>query len=361
MSQAPESLLVVLLGSIGDLARGLCILPPLRRTFPKLRITWVVERPCDEILSALAEIDEVIVFERSRGWAGVKDLFSELRSRKFDLCFDMQRIVKSGLIARLSGAKKRIGFHRQNSKEGNWLFQNESIPPRSKDFPKINQYMDFPLAIGAESEADIEFPHLDLSSVRELIEPVRGQNRRVAFVLSSSWPSKDWTAQGYSQLSVLLAQRYPGLEIVLCGTSSDEALASQLQSQQKENVTYFHLAGKSTLLELMKVFQNCDLILGPDSGPGHLAALLRRPYCTLFGPTEIERVAPFRMEHLALRSQIGCAPCLRRKCPGLDRMCMRLISAQEVFEKVLPILDAVDSAVEMKEMPSGIAETSGIE
>jgi ADP-heptose:LPS heptosyltransferase len=78
--------------------------------------------------------------------------------------------------------------------------------------------------------------------------------------------------------------------------------------------------------------------VGPDSGPGHLAAVVRTPYLSLFGPTDPGRTAPYGSEDLVIRSPIGCAPCYRRRCPGLGTLCMRLLGVESVWGRLLPFL-----------------------
>jgi ADP-heptose:LPS heptosyltransferase len=94
------------------------------------------------------------------------------------------------------------------------------------------------------------------------------------------------------------------------------------------------LLGNTSLPELVAVIHNAQLCLGPDSGPAHIAAAVKTPYVSLFGPTSAELVAPYGMEAFSISSPVGCAPCYRRRCPGLGNVCMRLHSPQLVAETI---------------------------
>ena len=130
---AAPSILIILMGSLGDVARGLCLVSHIKAHRPESRITWLVEPKCADLVGLHPQIDHVIEFKRKRPVAALRDLYQNLQKEHFDITLDLQRILKSGFFSLLSRAKRRIGFHRKNAKELNWLFNNESIV--MKTFP----------------------------------------------------------------------------------------------------------------------------------------------------------------------------------------------------------------------------------
>jgi ADP-heptose:LPS heptosyltransferase len=95
-----------------------------------------------------------------------------------------------------------------------------------------------------------------------------------------------------------------------------------------------NLVCKTSLLELVAILKAAAVGVGPDSGPGHLAAAVGTPYVSLFGPTSPKRVAPYGSEHLVVESGVSCAPCYKKECPGLEKLCMRLVTVEAVEEKL---------------------------
>jgi ADP-heptose:LPS heptosyltransferase len=93
-----------------------------------------------------------------------------------------------------------------------------------------------------------------------------------------------------------------------------------------------NLVGKTSLIELVALLKGARFAIGPDSGPAHIAAAVGTYHITLFGPTDPQKAAPWGLEHLVLQSAIGCRGCYRRRCPGLNTACMRLISPQAAAE-----------------------------
>ena len=100
-AQAPRNVLIVLMGSLGDVVRGLALVDACKAAWSECSITWLVEPACAGIVRLHPRIDRVVVFERSRGLAGVLNLRRELRREHFDVTLDLQRHLKSGLIQRI--------------------------------------------------------------------------------------------------------------------------------------------------------------------------------------------------------------------------------------------------------------------
>jgi len=328
--------LIILMGSIGDVARGLCLVGQIKNSRPDCRVDWLVEPVSAPVVQSHSLIDRVFVFDRNNPLASIRYLAKALRSQKFDVVFDLQRHLKSGFMSWLSGGKVRIGFHRKNAKEFNWLFNNHHLDYYPDSLPKIEHYLKFPEMLGLKVREPFDFGlnELEPSAKTENVIKELGP-KTVGLVLGSSWESKDWPVEGYKELiSRLLEQEY---QVLLLGDKSRRVEADSLSHifpEAVENNRLLNQAGKTDLRDLIVLLRFLKVCIGPDSGPAHLAAGVNTPHVTLFGPTDPVRTVAFRSEHLAVQSSIGCAPCYRRKCPGLDKLCMRLLSVDMVMEKL---------------------------
>jgi lipopolysaccharide heptosyltransferase I len=336
-SKARPSILIVLMGSVGDVARGLPLVHAIKAAWPGCRVSWLVEPKSFGVVALHNGIDEVIRFERGAGLAAVWKLRKTLRARRFDLVLDLQRHFKSGVFSWLTGAPRRIGFHRNDTKEGNWLFSTETISARGEEVAKLVHYLTFLSHLGIPQPEPLEFGIRERATQVSLpaeLEVLQGP--LVGLVLGSSWRSKDWFAEGYSQLISALLSRTKA-QVVLLGDGSMAALSQKLSAAHpSERVVT--AVGKTSLQQLVAVIARTAVMCGPDSGPGHLAAALNVPYVGLFGATNPGRTAPYRSEGVVVQSNLGCAPCYRRECPGLGRLCMRLISPEVVCDRICSVL-----------------------
>jgi lipopolysaccharide heptosyltransferase II len=321
------------MGSLGDVARGLCLVAHIKSNLPRSRVTWLVEPKWSALVGLNPQIDRIIVFQRAWRLSAVWQLYRELRQDHFDVCLDLQRILKSGFFSLLSGAKRRIGFHRRNAKEFNWIFNNEHIGYFSDDLPKIRHYLKFTehLGLPACTSPEFGFSTLDTAGtvprvIAELDLPF------AAIVLGTSWESKNWYYEGYVGL---IQQILAGssLKVVLLGDDSQRRQAAGLVAEF-DPTEVIDLVGRTSLPQLAAVLKAAAIGIGPDSGPGHVSAAVNTPFVTLFGPTSPRRTAPLGSEQLVVEAGPDCVPCYKKNCTDRNNECMRSIHPDTVMEKV---------------------------
>ena len=326
------SILIILMGSLGDIIRALCLVSHIKSHLPQSRVSWLVEARWAELIRLHSQIDTVIVFKREWRISALWQLYKELSQRHFDIAFDLQRIFKSGLFSWLSGAERRIGLHRNNTKELNWLFNNEYIPYFSEDLSKLSHFLKFTEQLDLPEPVNLDFG-FDRLDVNKMVPPavIEIQDSFIAVVLGSSWETKDWYFEGYRQLvqRILTVLK---LHVVLLGDSSQTPTAQRLSKKMNPH-SVIDLTGNS-LVEMTAVLKAAAAGVGPDSGPGHLAAAVGTPYVTLFGPTPPGRHAPYGCEHLVVQSEKDCVPCYKKRCPDRNRECMHRIDPDMVMEKL---------------------------
>jgi ADP-heptose:LPS heptosyltransferase len=333
-SSAPKRrILIILLGALGDVVRGLTVVNAIKLSDPSSHVTWLVEPASSGVVSLHPAVDEVLVFQRKQGMRGVLALRKALSARTFDVTLDMQRHLKSGFFSWMSRSPRRIGFHPDDTKEGNWIFNTEYIESRGDGASKIDHYLSFVTALGLSVPelVDAGLSHITLDSIGGEWATTL-QRPYVGIILGSSRYSKDWPLEGYQGL--LERWSVQGIEtVVLLGDQSKVEMARQLEVVPSP-VSIVNAVGRTNLRELVGIIHGARSCIGPDSGPGHIAGALGVPHVTLFGPTPAGRNAPRGSEALSVVSSIGCSPCRRRVCPGLDKLCMRLISPESVLDRL---------------------------
>lgn len=329
-------MLIILMGALGDVVRGLAIADAIKAAHPSIEIDWLVEPKCEGVVRLSPSIHSVIVFKRHRAFRGFFELASTLSHRQYDIVLDLQRHFKSGIFSFLTGADRRIGFHRQDTKEGNFLFSTETISHTETLENKFFHYQRF-LDVLEVARPQTTRTKLHIPTENRFVSAA-SPARWVFVTLGSSWESKNWFADSYvTVLRQLLSAA--GIHIVLIGGADQQAVASQICGQLGHTDRVVNAVGQTSLKELCSIIAQSAAGFGPDSGPGHLAAACGVPYVSLFGPTDPRLVAPVGFDHLVVRSGVGCSPCYRRQCPGLGEVCMRNLDTDTVTAKVLSCLD----------------------
>lgn len=341
----PRRVLIVLFGAIGDVVRALPLLGRLRRAWPETHIAWAVEPKSAPLLDGHPWLDEVIVFERARALWSAGDLVRRLRARRFDLVLDLQRHFKSGLVSRLTGSPARLGFSCANSKEFNHRFSNQWIAPQPPMRLKLLQFQSFADALGIDS-APIGFglraTKAEASRIQELLA---GRPRPLlGVILGSSWPSRFYFPEAVGEVVRLLSGQTDGAEPlfpVLLGGPHEASFAAQVTAHLNGEQV-LNLVNRTTLRDLIAIFEQCAVAFGPDSGPMHIAAAVGCPVVSLWGATAPERSAPWGYAQFALAGEIPCHPCYLRRCP-VGRQCMRRIDPRQVAVTVRAALRAKSS------------------
>ncbi len=329
-----ERILIVLLGAIGDVARALPLLHRLRAGYPDAYIAWAVEPAAAPVLAEHPALDARLVFERKDGAPAFFGFLHRVRTESFDLVLDLQRHAKSGLVSVASRAPVRLGFHRRNAKELNWLASTHTIDPVEGRGWKLAQYLrfaDFLELPEVPRRFDVMLTADEDASVARLLAPLR--RPFAAMFLGSTWPSRLWFAEHYATVVDALDAR--GLATVLVGGADAAALATA--TVRRTATTPLDLTAHTSLRESYGVLARAQLAIGPDSGPMHLAAAAGTPVVSLWGATTPARSAPAGSEDLVLVGRVPCAPCYLRRCP-IGRQCMADITPARVLAHVDRIL-----------------------
>ncbi|MBI4527649.1 MAG: glycosyltransferase family 9 protein [Deltaproteobacteria bacterium] len=335
MKIKPSKILIVLHGSIGDVTRAIPLANLIKRAYPKAVLAWAVEPLAFPLLQNLPAIDEIILFDRRCWWRSAIPFLREIRSKGFEMVLDLQRHFKSGLVSWCSGAPYRLGFHRRDAKEFNWLFNNLHIPASDHEISKFDHYLRFAAFLDIEPrpiEWGFELTIEEEKSVRGLL---RGVNAPFAAIfVGSSWKSKQWFPGQTAKTAALLHDRF-GLDIVLLGGEGDVSFAGEVAGFVSAGLR--NLVGRTSLREAIGVLRRAELAVGPDTGLMHLSAAVGTPVVSLWGATSPVRTGPYGNEQYAIRGKADCSPCYLRDCP-IGRICMQSIGIDEVATKVEKIL-----------------------
>src|SRR5215203_1179502 len=212
-------ILIVKLGSIGDIIHTLPALAALRAAMPHAEISWVVERRSAEILRDNPLLDRLIEVDTKalrRGLMSGETLraprqqLRRLRASAFDLALDFQGLLKSASIARLSGARRVFGYSRAALREpasALLLSKRVAIPKNThvirKSLLLLQDALDIPVPANA---SELSFPigttPKDETEAREAAAKAGGNY--AILNPGGGWPTKLWSVDRFGKLADLL-------------------------------------------------------------------------------------------------------------------------------------------------------------
>jgi heptosyltransferase-1 len=306
-------ILIVRLGSMGDIIHSLPAVAFLRRAFPRAQIDWVVEERWAELLCSRAQlrvwpqcpqkplVDTVHVVD-TRAWrsallarqtrGAIASVVRTLRGARYQAAIDLQSAFKSALVAKLSQAPLRFGFARpielparlfytrrvaaagEHIAEQNASLAEAAIAAAGRELPSGTKF-EFPLPEDAQHDdwANNELARRGIADFA-LLNPGAG------------WGAKCWPANRFGEVSRALA--LVGIRPLVNYGPGEEALARsvvELSDGAADSIA-------CSVGQLIALSRRARLCIGGDTGPVHLAAALGVPVVAIYGPTDPARNGP---------------------------------------------------------------------
>ncbi len=321
-----------MMSAVGDAVHVLPVINALKRANPATRITWVLQPGGAGLVRGHRSVDEIILFDRSKGWRAFTEVRNALATRRFDLVINLQVYLKAGIVTAFTQAPIKLGFDRARARDFNWLFTNRKIPPQPVQHVQ-NQYFEFLSALGVPPNPVV----WDLGpwdDEREWQRAFKSSFDRpiASIVVGTSKPEKDWPAERWAEVADALHDTY-GMQVVLVGGRSERELAAERRVMElAKNKPRSELG--SGLRKLVSILDASALVLSPDTGPLHMTVALDRPVISLMGYTNPKRTGPYRRFHDLIVDAYGDPgedyPISMENRPGR----MKRIETRHVLDKV---------------------------
>ena len=302
-SNSPQSprILIARLSAIGDTIHTMPVLCALRRTFPQAVLAWAVEAHAATLLRGHDAVDELIVLPR--GWLKspktVWRLGRRLRAFRADVAIDAQGLTKSALVARLSGASRRIGFGDEKGRELSRWLNSELVSTSARHVVDCYLALLEPLGITAPAvEFRVPEHEADAAAAERLIGEVGLDDGFAVINPGAGWPSRIWPPDRHGQVANYLGSRQDLPSLVVWAGAEERAMAERIVAASGGHA---RLAPPTTLPELASLLRRARLCVSSDTGPLHLAAAVDTPCVSLHGTTWAERSGPYGPNHIALQ------------------------------------------------------------
>ena len=319
-------------------------------------------KPILDFLNIL-EPQNIIIIRNDRFVNIVIDLLKAIRftrKLKIDSCVDMEFFSRaSAIISYLSGAKKRVGLYSFTSEHpyrGNLITHKIHYNP----YVHVSNYylmlvkaleekpLNEPLLKSPAIDFPVEKPKVELETT--LIDGVKkiigkGLSDQKLVVLnpnaSDMLPLRKWETAKFKQLAQRLLKEYDQLIVVFTGIEKEKRPIEEL-IKDLDPKRVLNLAGKTSLEQLMGLYELSDLVITNDSGPAHFASMFNPSIIVLFGPETPDLFAPLGDKVQVIYKKLACSPCVNvfnhRFSPCTNNVCMQNIQVEEVLEKAKEVL-----------------------
>ncbi len=341
---SPSRVCLIKPSALGDVVTAMPVLRGLKRTFPDVHVSWLVNSNCADLIAHDSDIDELILFDRKRlgkAWrspAAAGELISflrRLRKGRFDWVIDLQGLFRSGFFAAATGGDVRAGF--TNARELATLFYNVKVAPQATHTVDRNielaRYMGVDVRDGdmtlQVSPGAMQFWQ-DLMNTNGL-----AHERYVVCVPPARWKSKMYPRRHWRSV---IAGLLPQTKVVLIGTNGDREMCSRISEGLGDGVV--NITGQTNIPQMVAVIAASGGVICCDSSAALIAPAVGVAVVSLIGPTRQERTGPYG--GCAIVSPADCQGCLKRECSHMT--CMEMISPTDVLNAGVKMLETHETS-----------------
>lgn len=286
---APASLCLLRTSAIGDVTHVVPLVRTLQQAWPQTALTWIVGKLERQLVGDLPGV-EFVTFDKSRGWAGMREVQAALRGRRFDALLQMQVALRSNLLSLGIRADRRVGYDRARSKDLHNLVTNQRIPARRGEhvLDALGSFCE-PLVLKQRHVRwDIPIP----DEARDwAASQLPGDAPTLLVSPSSSHSLRNWRPERYAAVIDHALARDWRVALVGGPTDSERAMADAVLAAGRR--APIDLTGKDTLKRLLALLDRATLVLTPDSGPMHMANAVGTKVLGLHAASNPDRSGPY--------------------------------------------------------------------
>lgn len=295
-----KKILVFSFTFIGDAVLSTAVIQPLRSHFSNTHITFLVGQSAFDILANDPQLDATLVYDNRGEHAGLKGrlkLINTLRREKYDLVVNL----RDSFAARCIGAE-HWGLVRGDRERHAVTRYLEVLSKRGVDTSSAN-------------------PRLELSKEEQAIATrfltdagVKSERTIIGIHPGGNWIYKLWNAEKFAHLANTLISDIKATILLFSGPNERELQIQVASMMDKQPI----LVKTANIREVAALIAACDVYIGNDTGPMHIAAAVETPVVALFGSTNHIRSGPYGEQHTVVQSGIdlGCNPCHPGRNPG---------------------------------------------
>ncbi|MFM1918713.1 MAG: lipopolysaccharide heptosyltransferase [Candidatus Hydrogenedentota bacterium] len=326
----PRHILVHLPNWLGDVVMATPALRALRRRFPAARITWVGRAGCCALLEGLPHADAILPLPARPGVRDMYRLARALPSRP-DLGIALPHSARAALLLWAAGCRARLGYDRGGRRH----LLTHTVPPYTENgsvapIYMAQEYLNLLAPLGvAGDEGGLEL-WADPSLVRELRSRLSPSRPVVGLAPGAAFgPSKQWLPERFAEVASRLTRELGAQCLLFTGPGEEETREAVLRAASVPLVD--PQEGAPSVARLRAGVAACDLLIGNDSAPRHIAIAFGVPVLCIMGPTSPRYTESPWERGEVIRIDVDCGPCQKPRC-ATDHRCMTGISAERVFQ-----------------------------
>jgi heptosyltransferase II len=350
-----EKILVIQPSWVGDAIMATPTLRALRELYPAAHISYLLRRYVKPVYTGMPWCDRLITFRTGRSSAqagrGLFELAARLRAGRFDAAILLPNSFKTALLCKMARIPRIVGYERDGR---SFLLSDRLLPAKERGkyipTPVVDYYLGLARYLGSRSRdtrLELFITEAQRRQARQILQRA-GLDGDIHRPAAAGGPplillnpgaqygeAKCWLPENFAAVGDRLIEQ-TGATVLISGAPRERLLIEAVKGHMKGQAVDL-LAQGLTLGALKDIVRRCDLMIGNDTGPRHMASAFGVPVVTVFGPTHPEwSETRFHHERKAM-VKVFCGPCQKKRCP-LDHRCMTRVSPHMVSDLAAELL-----------------------
>ncbi len=333
-----KKILVIRLGSLGDVILASAPILNLKLNFPDSHITFFTKEQFRPVVNCFESVDEVVVLPYSSNQTDFIRTLNMLDKNNFDVVVDLHGNIRSMITRKFVTSSQTVVYPKRRL-ERYELVKNKSRP---LSYPHtIDLYNDCITQLGGTAfvkRPQMIPPEIDDEKIYNIKQAMPATPVLVA--PGAAHENKQWQVERFVEVAIRLHETQ-GVGIIWATTSQDKV---NLSPEGKIRSEYYSEIKDYPLDKLASIISQCKLTIANDSGIAHLSSAVGTPTISIFGPTHPALgFSPRGLFDKVIEVDEKCRPCSlhgKKPCFREERFCFKRISTDMVFESACSLLNS---------------------
>jgi len=343
--------LIIKTSALEEIVHALPVLDFLHKAVPGIEIDWVVEERFADILAGSPLVRQLFTIKKKiwrknlfsfSTWREISTLKAGLSAGGYNIVFDLQGDLQSGLVSKYTGCSRRYGLDADNVKDAaNLRFSTNHVPLRRQDHHETDRLLRIvSVPFGKDysnTKLSAEFTiNKEEDQAAELFFSTLLDGLVFMFCPATALESMQWSESGWIELGTALTELYPDATIIITWKDAKERLLA-------ENIArgvgrHIKLMQQSAIMGFTAILKKVDLVFGGDTAPVHIAAAINTPTVSFYRSTDGNRSGPRGENHRIIQSQLSCTKCFKQSCDK-DVSCRESIKVKDMLEAAVELME----------------------
>jgi len=328
-----KNILVIIYKYLGDTVIASSIVKALT---PKYKVSILISKGYKDLFKGFA-IENIFEIHKKASFKEIYYTINNIRRYKFDVALILNNSIKSALIPFLAGIPIRVGAPAGRVP---FLTHISSYSRKRLEFENFKA-----VALTFDKSLKVNYPSLyvfedEIEFVSRIFKRIRNYNYIVGIHPGRFKVEREWPADRFARLTQMICEQLQA-GCLLFESIEQDSVAAYIRKKISVNLqNQIALVSAKNLRIIMAAISLCNLFVGSDSGPVHLAAALDVPVVTIFGPQTPVRFKPLHIKSKVLYKNFPCSPCTQkffRECHPHENnkpACINAIHVKEVFNEI---------------------------